>query len=104
MGAMGEGSFMLALTVAAAMLAFWLDVRFDGVRPKSPSRRILHSGAAYILLQASMGVLRYIDDAGTSSAGMALAVLAIFLPALVYAFLTGIWLLRAVAEVARAPR
>jgi hypothetical protein len=35
---------------------------------------------------------------------MATAVFAVFLPALVYAFLAGIWLVRTVAEVARAPR
>ena len=104
MGTMDEGAFIIVLTVAALVLALWLDVRFGDSRPKSPTQRILHSGVAYILLQASMAILRYVDDAGAASSGMAVTVLAVFLPALVYAFLTGIWLLRTVAEVARAPR
>ena len=95
---------MLALTLGALVLAVWVDVCIGDARPRSPSKRILHSGAAYIALQASMGILRYVDDGGASSPAMATAVLAVFLPALVYAFLTGIWLVRTVAEVARAPR
>jgi hypothetical protein len=101
---MGEGLFMLALSAAAVVLAVWLDLRVGESRPKSPSRRIVHSGVAYILLQASMAVLRYVDDAGASSIGMATAVFVFFLPTLVYAFLTGLWLVRSVAELARAPR
>jgi len=104
MGTMGEGAFIIVLTAAALVLAGWFDVRVGDSRPKSPSHRILHSGVAYILLQASMAILRYVDDAGAASSGMAVAVLAVFLPALVYAFLSGLWLLRTVAEVARAPR
>jgi hypothetical protein len=102
--AMGEGAFIVALTVAAVLLAVWFDLRFDETRPKSPSRRIVHSGVAYILLQASMAVLTRVDDAGVSSVAMAAAVFAFFLPTLVYASLTGLWLIRSVAEVARAPR
>jgi hypothetical protein len=104
MTAMHETAFMLALTAAAIVLALWVDLRVGDSRPKSPSRRILHSAVAYLLLQAAMSVLSHVDDAGASSVAMTAAVFACFLPTLVYAFLTGLWLIRSVAEVARAPR
>jgi hypothetical protein len=104
MSAMSQGAFMLALTAAAVLLAVWLDLRVGGSRPRSPSRRIVHAAVAYVLLQASMAILSYVDDAGASSLGMTAAVFVFFLPTLVYAFLAGLWLLRSVAEVARAPR
>ena len=101
---MDENVFMAALTGAALVLAVWSDFRFGALRPTSPSRRIVHAAIAYVVLQAAMAVLRKVDDGGAASPAMAAAVFTVFLPALVYSFLTAIWLLRSVAELANAPR
>ena len=54
-----------------------------------------------MLLQASVGVLYLIAAAEAPEAALLVAVLSVFLPALVYALLTGLWLIRLLGEIRR---
>ena len=101
---MDENVFMAALVGAALLLAFWCDLRFGGLRPSGPSRRIVHAAVAYVVLQVAVAVVGKVDHGGELSPAMLVAVLAVFLPALVYSFLTGMWLLRTLAEATSAAR
>jgi biotin transporter BioY len=101
---MGGADFTLALTVGAILLAGWLDIRFGKSRPDEPMRRIVHAVVAVIVLQLSIGALYLVDGTGAPRSAFLLAVLTLFLPALVYALLTGSWVMRTLAEIARLAR
>ena len=94
-------NFAGALAVGAAALAWWLDARFEGRRPASPVARITHALAAYVLIRLAAAVTTVLGTDASASARM-LVILGLVLPGLVYAFVTGLWLMRTVAEATRA--
>ena len=97
---MGEVDFSLALTIAAGLLAAWLDLRIgDARRPGTPALRLAHVAASMFALFGSVGVLYLVH--GIPQLAFMAVVLAVFLPALVYVLLAGLWLLRTLAELAR---
>jgi ABC-type glycerol-3-phosphate transport system permease component len=57
-----------------------------------------------LALQASVGGLYLVQAAGASQAGLMAAVLGLFLPALIFALLTGLWLLRMLADIVGVAR
>jgi hypothetical protein len=60
--------------------------------------------AGLIVLQASVGALYLVHGIGISQSLFMVAVFVLFLPALVYALLTGLWLIRTVAELGHSFR
>jgi hypothetical protein len=96
--------FALALVAGSVALAAWLDVRLERHRPESPSARIMHAMAAWIALRVTAAVsagLAGSDGPAVKTLGVLLLVV---LPGLVYAFLSGLWLARTLADVARLSR
>ncbi|MFL5919317.1 MAG: hypothetical protein ACJ74L_03995 [Gaiellaceae bacterium] len=92
---MDGNEFTLALTLGATLLAIWLDVRLAGVRPKSPMASLVNAGLSLIGLMSASGLLYLVD--GMPQVAILATVLAVFLPALVYALLAGLWMLRALS-------
>jgi hypothetical protein len=101
---MGGIDFTLALAVGGFLLASWVDARVGDGRPGTPARLTAHVVAGFVLLQASVGVLYLVEAAGAGEAAFLVAVLTVFLPALTYALLTGLWLIRLLADVSRLAR
>jgi hypothetical protein len=101
---MGATHFAVALAIGAALLAGWLDLRFAKGRPASLTRRVGHTAAAYAVLLAATDVSRYLTGSAASAEQRLSVVFILVLPALVYAFLAGLWLMRTLAEVARLSR
>jgi hypothetical protein len=101
---MAGSAFQLALPIGAAVLAAWIDVRFDARRPESPIRRALYAFAACGVLELATVIFSHL---GAPDAPLAQRFVALFLclvPSLVLAFLTGIWLMRTLSDVARLAR
>jgi heme A synthase len=94
----------LGLVVGAFLLALWVDVRIGESRPESPGRRVGHVVAGFVLLEASVGVLYFVDSFRIPQAAFMAVVLAVFLPALTYSLLTAMWLVRTLVEIARFAR
>jgi hypothetical protein len=92
------------LAVAGFLLASWVDARVGDSRPASPGKRIGLCLVGLLVLQGSVGGLYLIQAAGASQAGLMVAVFGLFLPALVFAFLTGLWLMRTLADIAGLAR
>ncbi len=94
----------MTLALGAFLLAAWVDTRFEGRRPATPRRRAVHIAVSCILLQlASIGTgLLVPEQAG--AARQLTAVFVVLLPLLVYAFLSGLWLIRSIAEAGLARR
>jgi hypothetical protein len=97
-------SFTLSLLCGAFLLAVWLDARFEPLRPASIGRRILHVAAACVLLQLAGFGAGLLDPENGGVVRALVVVLALLLPAFVYTFVSGLWILRTLAEAAFARR
>jgi hypothetical protein len=94
--------YTLTLTLGAAVLAVWLDARFPQLRPKTAAQGLTHAAIGVFAMLGAAGLLQLVYGI-RDEAFMAL-VLGVFLPALVYALLGGLWMLRALANLTFAGR
>jgi hypothetical protein len=101
---MGGDDFTLGLGIGAFLLAGWVDTKLGDSRPGTPARLTAHVIAGFVLLWAAVGVLHLVDGAGAPEAALLGTVLATFLPALAYALLTGLWLIRMLEDIRRLAR
>jgi hypothetical protein len=101
---MGGNGFSLALVAGGFLLASWVDAKVGDSRPGTPGRLVAHVVAGLVAMGASVGSLYLLQALGVPQSGLTAAVLALFLPALVYSLLTGLWLLRMLAEITRLAR
>ena len=101
---MGGIDFTFALAVGAFLLASWVDARIGDSRPEAPAKRIGLCLLGVLALQGSVGALYLVQAAGASQAGLMAAVLGLFFPALTFALLTGLWLLRMLADIVGVAR
>ena len=83
---MSNGTFILALATGAALLALWGHARFPALAPERLWRTALHLGLALVAVNLAPNAL--------SSHGVFLTVFLFLLPALVYVFLSTLWMLR----------
>lgn len=89
---MTAAALIAAIAVGAALLAAWSFVRWPGVAPSTFGGAILHAVLAFAGLQlAATGLGR---AASSSDAAAELALIAVVLPALTYAFLAALWVMR----------
>ena len=84
---MSNEMFVLVLAVGAAALAGWIHARFPGLAPERMGKTALHTGIAFVLLKLTPGL-------GDSPVWIFAAVFLFVLPALVYALLCAIWMLK----------
>jgi len=101
---MGDLVFTTGLTIGCLVLAVWFDLRLGESRPESYMRRIAHAAVAFLLLEGSTWVLYFAKAHGVGAFGISTGLFLLFLPALVYSFLSGLWLMRTLAEVVRFAR
>jgi hypothetical protein len=94
--------YTLALTLGAAMLAFWLDARFPGLRPKTAAQGLIHAAVGVFTMFGAAGLLQLVY--GIPDRAFMAMVLGVFLPSLTYALLAGLWMLRALANLTFAGR
>jgi hypothetical protein len=97
-------NFTLSLLLGAFLLAIWLDARFEGSRPTSIGRRIVHVAASCVLLQLAAFGAGLLDPESGGVARALVVVLAVLLPAFVYTFVSALWMLRTLAEAGFARR
>jgi hypothetical protein len=97
-------TFASALAVGAVLLAGWLDVRFDSRRPESLLRRVFHLAVAIALLQVASVGLPFLLGAEPGDIRHLAVVFVVLLPSMVYAFVTGLWMMRTLVEAAGLAR
>jgi len=92
------GSF----AVGAGLLALWIDVRFPAL---TPGLRIafIHVGVAIVVGQLLVPVLSNLGPLA-GKAGLMFLLFLIALPALVYCFLTSVWVIKNVQGAMRRYR
>jgi hypothetical protein len=79
--------FVLALAAGAGLIAVWIHARFPKLAPDRMGRTLLHAAIAFALLQLAPGL-------GGSSTALLAGIFLFMLPALVYALLCAIWVLK----------
>jgi hypothetical protein len=82
--------FVLLLFVAAAALALWVEVRLGEKGPTDLSRILLHVIGAVVVLRMA----RHVVGEADGQTPVVVVLIAILLPALVYVFLTSLWMLK----------
>jgi hypothetical protein len=95
-------AFTLTLTLGAALLAVWFDARFPALRPESIAQGFVHAALGVFSMFGAVGLLQLVY--GIPQGAFMAVVLTVFWPALIYALLAGLWLLRALAELTLAGR
>jgi hypothetical protein len=91
---MTSPALVLLITVGAAVLALWTAARWHSLAPRHPGVRVLHVVAALAAAQyVTPALMAAVLPDGSSVALEVIALFAIFLPSMVYAFLSGIWVL-----------
>jgi hypothetical protein len=95
-------NFLLALGVGSALIAFWFVARFPERCPHSLKRALLHVGAALTVGWVAPDIFNVVSSHGLAAAFA--AVFTILLPALVYTFLSGAWVLKLMHEMFSAYR
>jgi hypothetical protein len=83
---MNGATLLMALLSGAAVLALWVHVRFPQIAPSGFPARMLAAASAVVLI----GTLPV--------AATVISLVGFFLPALVFSFLTALWLLQVLAD------
>lgn len=84
---MSNQLFLVALAASAGLLAVWIHARFPSLAPERMGKTILHAGVAFLLLRLTPGF-------GDSPVALFVGVFLFVLPALVYALVCTIWMLK----------
>jgi hypothetical protein len=84
--------FLICLGVGAALIAFWLVVRFPDRGPGDIRRALLHVGIALAAGWWAPDLLTAFIAQGYTA--VLIAVFLIIFPVLVYTFVAGAWLLK----------
>ena len=85
---MSNSTFVLALAGGAALLAMWTHTRFPSLAPERVGPALAHACSAFALLLLTEAAV------GEGSRMLFASVMCLVLPALVYALLCMIWMLK----------
>ena len=101
---MSLGTFVIAMTLAAALLALWAGMRFPRMGPDTLGGALLQVAlalvAGWFLVPAAMSTV----VGWAEPTGPILAVLLFALPALTYLFLASLWAMRVLQQMMQGAR
>lgn len=84
------------LCSGAAVLAFWLLMRFPDKGPSDLTKALLHVGVSVVLLQILVPAIHLVGGTGMPEAQLVVS-FGLVLPTLTYVFLAAAWMIRAAA-------
>ena len=87
--------FLIAITLGAGAIALWINFRFPKIAPDGMRPAIIHVGLAMLVGEILVPALHHLIPADVNPVARALITTFLLgLPALVYALLTSIWVIR----------
>lgn len=92
-------AFIAAIAGGAAALAIWSFLRWPAMAPRKFGGAIVHGILAFGCLQVAGSALGLLAD--RSEQAVPLALIALVVPALTYAFLATLWILRLFAALVK---
>ena len=93
-------SLVLMFVVGAALLAAWVDQTRAGRMPRTVGRALVHVVGGLLALGLAPSLMEVLAPQDSPTRAM-VALLALFLPALVYCFMSWIWVVRLVQSFQR---
>ena len=84
---MSSNAFVFVLSIGCALLALWVYVRFPKITPEHVGKTLIHAGIAFALLRLMPGTVE-------SPVLALITIVVLVVPALSYALLCSIWMLR----------
>lgn len=91
---------VVTFAVGAAFLAAWIDSARLGRMPRTIGRTLVHVAGGLLALGLAPSLMAALAPQDSPTRAMA-ALLALFLPALIYCFLSWIWVVRLVQSFQR---
>jgi hypothetical protein len=86
--------FLIAITLGAGAIALWINFRFPKLAPEGMRPAIIHVGAAMLVGEILVPALHSLIPDVNPVARALITTFLLGLPALVYALLTSIWVIR----------
>jgi hypothetical protein len=86
--------FLIALTLGAGAIALWINFRFPKLAPESIRKAVIHVGGALLVGQVVLPVLHSLIPDVSPVVRALITTFVLGLPALVYALLSSIWVIR----------
>ena len=86
--------FLAVLTLGAGLLALWINFRFPKLAPEGIWTAVVHVGVAILAGQVLVPALSHAMPALSPATQALLITFALGLPALIYALLASIWVIR----------
>jgi ABC-type Fe3+-siderophore transport system permease subunit len=96
---LSSSTFAVCSLLGAAAVAVWLDLRFPRLTPATVKSILLHVGGALVAAQL-LSPLAFHFLTGSRASTLAV-VFVVALPALTYALLVALWVLRFLANASR---
>jgi hypothetical protein len=88
------GLFVVFIALGAAAIALWIDARFPGIAPANIRGIVIHAAlavaAGQLLVPAGLGFVRSLESHVMTLVG----VFGVAFPALIYALLVGVWMIK----------
>jgi hypothetical protein len=97
---MSVNGLMLVTAFAAGLLALWVDARLEGRTPQSMMGTFVHVPISAFIVTMSPKLILIVVGGTESPVRKMAALLLAFLPALVYAWLSSIWMLKLLQRAA----
>jgi hypothetical protein len=85
--------FLLALVIAAAVLALWVDLRLGERSPRSMTHIVLHAATAWAAVGLAVPLVVMLIDPSSQFRTL-LGLLGLLLPSWTYAYLAMLWALK----------
>jgi hypothetical protein len=88
------GLVVVLIALGAAAIALWIDVRFPGIAPRNYRGILIHAAlavaAGQLLVPAGLRFVQGLDSHALTLVG----VFGIAFPAIIYALLVGVWMIK----------
>jgi hypothetical protein len=92
---MSKDMLLVFVVGGASLIGLWVDVRFTGALPGRKELLLLHLFLALAALRAAPVLMAMIPGADHEPGPATVALLGVFMPAMAYAVLSALWLMRA---------
>lgn len=91
---MNAGMFVVLIALGAAAIAVWIDTRFPGIAPRNVRGIFIHAAlavaAGQLLVPVGLDFVRSLESHVLTLVG----VFGMAFPAVIYALLVGVWMIK----------
>ena len=90
---MSVGVFLVSILFGAGAIAVWIDARFPKLAPADGRLTLLHGGVALVVARLVPGGMGLVLGGGSPIQAL-VAIFGVAFPALTYALLVSIWMIK----------